>query len=206
MKPVAEYIRKPHFRKGAWIEGRKLEIYQDDDPINPRDPTWQDNFGHMVCFHGRYDLGDETYLKSEDFRGWDEIRQYLAQCEKALVILPLYLYDHSGITMSVGSSNFRAIDSMGWDWGQVGFIYCTIKDVMDCFMLKKLEEITPEIIEKAKGNLIAEVEEYDKYLIGDVYGFVLYENGEEIDSCWGFYGGIDQILEETGMKDADEID
>jgi hypothetical protein len=23
--------------------------------------------------------------------------------------------------------------------------------------------------------------------------------------CWGFYGGIEQILEETGMEKADEI-
>lgn len=143
-------------------------------------------------------------LKSEDFASWDEVRQYLAQVEGASIILPLYLIDHSGLSMRTYS--FSDCDPGCWDSGQVGFIYCTLKDIKDCFMLKDAEEITPEILETSRKNLEAEVEEYDKYLTGEVYGYILFENGEEIDSCWGFYGGIEQILEETGMENADEID
>jgi len=35
----------------------KLEIEQDSSPESPR--TW-DNLGTMVCFHKRYDLGDDN--------------------------------------------------------------------------------------------------------------------------------------------------
>ena len=34
-----------------------LQIMLDDEPMNPR--TDWDNFGHMVCWHRRYNLGDE---------------------------------------------------------------------------------------------------------------------------------------------------
>jgi hypothetical protein len=57
--------------------------------------------------------------------------------------------------------------------------------------------------------LLEEVEVYDQYLSGDVYGFVLKElqtcptcndvNEEVIDSCWGFYGGD---FKANGMFDA----
>ena len=41
--------------------------------------------------------------------------------------------------------------------------------------------------EKVRKYLQAEVEGYDQYLTGDVYGFIL-EGGGQDDSCWGFYG------------------
>ena len=43
-----------------------------------------------------------------------------------------------------------------------------------------------------------QVEEYDHYLTGEVYGFTLYENGEETDSCWGYYG---DDLTQNGILD-----
>jgi len=36
--------------------------------------------------------------------------------------------------------------------------------------------------------LLAELNEYDQYLQGDVWGYIVTENGEETDSCWGFFG------------------
>ncbi len=33
-----------------------------------------------------------------------------------------------------------------------------------------------------------EVEVYDQYLRGDVWGFEVIEDGEVKDSCWGFFG------------------
>lgn len=37
------------------IENEELRIFQDEEPESPR--KW-DNFGHMVCWHRRYELGD----------------------------------------------------------------------------------------------------------------------------------------------------
>jgi len=41
-----------------------------------------------------------------------------------------------------------------------------------------------------------EVETYDQFLTGDVYGFQVVDSDDEvIDSCWGFYS-------DEGVKDA----
>lgn len=196
---IGKYIREPHFEKGKWIEGRELRIYLDDDPINPRDGDWQDNFGHMVCFHRDYILGDKHNLKQSEFSSWDDVEEYLIKEEDAVIILPLYLYDHSGITIQTSPFSDR------WDSMQVGFIYCSNNDIKECFLKKDSDEITSKILKQAENNLLCEVKEYDEYLRGEVYGFILYEDNEEVDSCWGFYGGIDRILEETGMRENEEV-
>ena len=44
----------------------KLKIEYDDMPLNPR--TDNDNFGTMVCWHRRYDLGDKhSFSEPKDF-------------------------------------------------------------------------------------------------------------------------------------------
>jgi hypothetical protein len=93
-----------------------------------------------------------------------------------VVILPLYLYDHSGITMNTAGF------SCPWDSGQVGWIYTTYDDVR--------KEYGSLDVVKAENLLKSEVESYDCYLTGQCYGFKLYENDNEIDSCWGFLGSI----------------
>ena len=161
-----------------------LEIEQDSSPESPR--TW-DNFGKMICFHRRYDLGDKHDYNSDNYNGWDELREQIEQDYNVGVILPLYLYDHSGITMS--TSPF----SCNWDSGQVGWIFCT-KEEMDSNWIKLSGQ---DKIERSEVLLKGEVETYDQYLTGDVYGYKIYEvstcdHGHEhkelVDSCWGFYG------------------
>ena len=114
--------------------------------------------------------------------------------------MPLWLYDHSGITMSCGARTGQYADR--WDSGQVGWII-TLK--------KKFMEENPLVTEenwrqKAFDIMEEEVKVYDQYLTGDVYGFTLYsadpEDDEpdwsEEDSCWGFFGT--DILE-NGIED-----
>lgn len=104
---------------------------------------------------------------------------------KGFVLLPLYLYDHGGITMSI--SPF----SCPWDSGQVGWIYCTSDAIR-----KNFGCLSEENVEKAEELLETEVKTYDHYLRGDCYGFRLYEDGEEADSCWGFLGDLDDCRED----------
>lgn len=95
-------------------------------------------------------------------------------------MLPLYLYDHSGITMS--TSPF----SCPWDSGQVGFIYATRRAVLKEWNKKRM---SPTLNEQATQVLLAEVKEYNQYLTGDVWGYIIEDDaGEQLDSCWGFYG------------------
>jgi hypothetical protein len=172
-----------------------LKIYQDETEEGPR--GW-DNLGKMVCFHPDYILGDKHELKKDRFDGWNEIEKYLVKEEKAIAILPLYLYDHSGITMNTTGFNCQ------WDSMRVGFIYTTKERVEKmCGKAKKYYK-TKWLEEQLNG----EIKTYDQYITGDVYGFVIEkketcdkckhtENIQE-DSCWGFYGSS---IKENGMMD-----
>ena len=61
-----------------------------------------------------------------------------------------------------------------------------------------------ETVEKAEKLLNAEIECYDLYMRGECYGFRLYEDGEETDSCWGFLGDVDELNEEIASHLPDE--
>lgn len=182
--------------QGKFVERRILKIYMDDDPVNPR-KEW-DNFGHMVCFHRQYDLGDEDKhgIDAEYHSSWNEMGKYLIKKCGAAVILPLYLYDHSGITMRTHCFHD------GWDSGQVGFIYATRKDILENWPATIPKKLTKDLIEKAYNLLRTEVQEYDDYLTGNVYGYILEENGDEICSCWGYFGddAIARIKSELHMN------
>ena len=160
----------------------KVTIKQDNSPSNPRKEF--DQLGVMVCFHGRYDLGDKHSYYSDEYNGWEELKKAIISKENAVAILPLYLYDHSGITMNTKGFNCR------WDSGQVGWIYMTKKNAIDNWGKRNL---TLNIVQKAVQCLEAEVKEYDQYLQGDIYGFIHkdLDTKEEKDSCWGFYGNED---------------
>jgi hypothetical protein len=155
-------------------KGYDVEIVQSINHDSPRE--W-DNIGRMVCFHGRYDLGDKTLLRSSYFDGWDALEAHLEKT--AAVILPLYLYDHGGITMN--TTGF----SCPWDSGQVGFIYADRTKVCEEFGWKRL---SPQRRERIAEMLRGEVKTYDQYLTGDVWGYVITKDGEDVDSCYGFYG------------------
>jgi hypothetical protein len=169
--------------------GNILQIVPDDDPQNPR--SEYDNFGSMVCFHRRYSLGDKTTLRSGDFNSWSDLKNHLVRREKAVLILPIFMYDHSGITISTSQTGQYADR---WDSGQIGFIYATKEKIRKEFLIKR---VTKKTLKNAEKILLSEVEIYDQYLTGNVYGyFVKDKAGEIIDSCFGFYGDMDYIKEE----------
>jgi hypothetical protein len=178
------------FREGENV----LEIYQDEVAMDPRE--W-DNVGTMVCWHNRYNLGDK-----HEFNNPEEFRTYFSKKKnKVLCVLPLYLYDHSGITMST------APFSCPWDSGQVGWIYTTREQINKLGI--KLPRKRETWKQKLQEYLEAEVEVYDQYLTGDVYMFLKYtlETCEHCgtvlhadeDSGGTFYGSK---WEENGLFDA----
>ena len=157
--------------------------YYDEGYDSPRE--W-DNLGTMVCFHNRYDLGDKHDYKFNDYNSWDEMEKDVIKRENVGVILPLYLYDHSGITMNTTGFTCQ------WDSFQVGFIFISKQKMLQEYGGKI---VTQKLKDRVTEYLKGEVETYDQYLRGDVYGFRVFkvENGEEeeIDSCWGYYGEED---------------
>ena len=170
-------------------ENVRFSIFQD---VNALDPL--DDFDHeerMVCFHRRYRLGDDHNYRQDDYSSWAELKRAILRDNKGAVILPLYLYDHSGITISTTSFNDR------WDSGQVGFIYLTKEG-----MKKYYGESMPRYWRKrADEILLGAVKTYDDYLTGNVYGFKIERKvegeWEKEDSCWGFIGDI----ETSGIMD-----
>lgn len=151
--------------------GYKIEIDQDSDYPNIREEY--DNLGTMVCFHSRYNLGDEdTGISKEELIKIANSSEYLS--------LPLYLYDHSGITMN--TTGF----SCGWDSGKVGYIFVSKVEIREKYNCKN---VTKKLKETVLSVLRAEVALYDDYLTGNVFCYdIKDENDESIDSCCGFYG------------------
>ncbi len=142
----------------------KIIIERDDYGYNPREDS---DLSHMICFSRRYNLGD-----SNPYRDWEngmydslqQVKHHLTKYENAAVILPLYLYDHSGIT--INTTGFHC----SWDSYQVGFIYITDKDLKESFANDK---------DKAKEFLINEVKNYDEYIRGNSFIISI----EEINRC-----------------------
>ena len=118
---------------------------------------------------------------------WDELEKEIYKNENPAVCLPLYLYDHSGISMSTGQF------SCPWDSGQVGFIFISKEKALKEYGGKR---VTKKLREKVKTYLQGEVETYDSYLTGECYGYQIFDkNGEEIDACWGYLGDIKYCIE-----------
>jgi len=155
-------------------KGHEINIVNDLHAGSPR--GW-DNLGTMICFHKRYSLGDDNHdYNYEDYSSWDELKRAILKKEDIAVILPIYMYDHSGITIATTPFACR------WDSGQIGFIFVSKEKVREEYGVKR---ITKQILKRVSDYLISEVATYDEYIQGDVYGFVIDEDG---DSCYGFYG------------------
>lgn len=162
-----------------------LKVIQDSDVESPR--NW-DNLSKMIFFGKHKDLGDrhseslETPFDSrQDFM--ERGAATLAKQMGAAVCLPVHLYDHSMIGIS---TSYTYPYNCPWDSGTCGFVVVTKEAIRKEYGKKR---VTKELIEKATAIAKGEVETLNQYISGDIWGFSLEDKeGEEIDSCWGFYG------------------
>lgn len=165
----------------------KVVIVRDTLPPNPREDT---NIGTMVCWHRRRILGDKQGRDHrqviEDLLGLSSEAPYKADhhllnmLEAKFVWLPVFAYEHSGITLN--TSGF----SCPWDSGQVGIIYASREKIAEFFKSKIL---TRQRREKIKKILRLEVDLYNKWINGDAWGFEIKDEHDNIiDSCYGFIG------------------
>jgi len=186
-------------------EGYTIKAIVDEIPQNPR--TEWDNLGTMACWHRRYTLGDKHSYKHPEnlyldlknanqdsagylFKNNQELMDAFYGL-KDIICLPLYLFDHSGITMK--TTPF----SCPWDSGWVGLIYITKAKIREEYGWKV---ITKERADKIREHLTAEVKTYDQYLTGEVYVYEVFnKDGKEIDSCGGYYG---DDFDENGLLEA----
>lgn len=173
-------------------KNHKIEVHTDDSPESPR--HW-DNLGTMVCFHKRHLLGDKHDFNSSDFNGWEDFKRHLQENHDAAIILPLYLYDHSGLSISTRPF------SCPWDSGQVGFIFSTSKRIR-----AEYGESNPRTNTYAYDVLESEVLTYNDYLSGNVFGYVIKDADDNtVDSCWGFYPNHDETGYGYMVEQAKEV-
>lgn len=155
-----------------------ITIERDPDPINPRRDY--DLFGTFAAFHRRYDLGDKEHgLTVEDCQRIGASEDYIS--------LPVYLYDHSGLAVS--TSPFGC----SWDSGQLGLIFISREQIRKEYGVSR---ISKKLERKVINILQNEIDIYNQYLQGDVWGYTIEKDSEEKDSSWGFFGA-DYCLEQA---------
>lgn len=160
--------------------GVPVRIIHQDDDCSYADPRQNTNVGTFVHWHRRYELGDREIDSQENEAmrrgGVKLLSRYLTLARGATIVIPVGLLDHSGLTIYAGGGPHWS-DSAGWDSGTVGVIYDTPES----------REETGVPLDKIEEALRSEIEEYDKYLRGEIYGFVVGDDDLE-DSCGGHLG------------------
>jgi DNA-directed RNA polymerase specialized sigma subunit len=142
----------------------------ENDVCHPRHDC--DNLGTITAEHRDYNLADEHAMSVE------ELDEALQAEPDEYISLPVYLYDHSGLSMS--TTPF----SCPWDSGQVGIIYVTRAEVAEQYRGHDLPSD-----EQIKEYLADEINTYSQWLEGEVYSFqILDKDGEEVDACSGYIG------------------
>jgi hypothetical protein len=127
------------------------------------------------------------------------LREWFSSKE-AIAAMPLFVYEHSGLSISGGrlvmleddeiasghtsSSGRFALDSAGWDTSFVGFMIASEASIERlCGSARKYRD--PAWLAEAFKS---EIEEYDRFLRGEVLGYIVAEGSTFEDSCWGFVG------------------
>jgi len=185
--------------------GFSLAIYSDPDPLNPR--TDYDNLATFATWHRNARIG-ERQIEGMNLKAM--VKMLKEEGEEVLAILPIWLYDHSGMTIRSQKSGRPGYPfTCQWDSGQVGWAYVTREkaEKMGCtpgatYIDHETKEEKTYDRDYYEEQIIGEVETLDQVMTGQVYGFVVYDrHNEDVDSCWGFIGD-DDYCEKEGMSSA----
>ena len=149
------------------VENISVEIICDDFADSPR--SW-DNTTKFIMFHKRYDLPNEAGIRHEDYASWEEMEDAL--CREYKWVQPVYMYDHGGLAFYHGNVAL-SINQFGcpFDSGQVGFIVSNEGNAREAYL-----------------NTTQELKVFEHYINGEVYLVRVFEDTEEVDACYGYYG------------------
>lgn len=137
-----------------------------DDDAHPESPRWGAEMGTMVCRDDRYTLGDTGPVVEavrrmlEDYGIFATMRHLKAEFGTT-VVLPLYLYDHTGISISAGPNHLDSespLEQRGWDSRMVGILFDTAERRGDWAETIEVTDV-----------LLGEVSDYDLFLRGENY-------------------------------------
>ncbi|CCO44219.1 hypothetical protein VIBNISOn1_1050045 [Vibrio nigripulchritudo SOn1] len=181
----------------------KIDYLEDGSLFDPRESC---NNSVFAFEHRRYVLGDrsgterlhetlsecldshaitlhhEHCNESQVFQISKMMELLPRDLEHQLITVPVYLYDHGGITISA------APHSCGWDSGCLGWAFTTPEMLAE--MGHSFADFSNEQDrEQVKAWILAEIETYDHYLTGQVFEFsICNDNGDYLSSSMGYLG------------------
>lgn len=170
-------------------ESTRVKILVDPNPESP--------------FENGEPVGDIAYMSSSrltlgsekaDQDRLDEIS--LGIRNGSLIGMPVYAYVHGVVSIACGTrlddGTYVSPFNCQWDSGQSGFVYVDKETAIMEFGNKIM---TAVVKEKTLKYLASEVNEFDQYLQGQVYGLAVesLEDGEWTEDkdelrVWGIYG------------------
>lgn len=114
----------------------------------------------FVLFHRRYDLKNDLGYNQRDFESWEEVKAQLIK-DGAVVVVPVYAYDHSCFVLS------HQVEPFWWHWQwdsmRVGWAFILRQDVKAIKGWKKITaQRKAELISIIHGN----IQGYSNYLNG----------------------------------------
>jgi hypothetical protein len=171
-------------------KGYEIKIYPDDNSENPRE--W-DNLGTIYYQNDQYILGEKVIKDEFDVsncNNWNDIEKLLIKELNPAVIIPLKIYDHSGVSISTAIHSYPFNDY--WDSSFIGFILVTKEQVRKEYNVKK---ISKKLKEQVTRILEQEIKTFDQFMNGEIYGYVIEPEETEkqlkpeitMNSCWGYY-------------------
>lgn len=150
------------------LDDWKIEIWHDDCADSPRE--W-DNLGEFCIYSNRNFQNESEFNPDDDDFSFKSLKN-------EYVMLPVSVYDHSGVSIYIGAPCDR------WDSCCIGYYICSKDKIRSEYGVKR---ITKKLVEKVKRRMESEVETFNAWVNGYVYGFTLVHNGEEEDSMGGFF-------------------
>ena len=180
-------------------KGLTIKIFQDISHQNSPD-DWEDSNLFLVHYHRDFEITrDEIITKDEvgailtgDYERFDNGSGYFKNnckvIEKKYHTFGVDAYIHSGVSLSL-TGGFGGRLSQGherFDVSSVGLILVSKKETKN---KKKARELAKGLIESWNDNLS-----------GNIYGYVIEnKTGNNLGSCWGFYGDYNKsgIIEEA---------
>jgi len=183
MKP--EPLELPYGLDTTEYRGYTIEVEYDPFPENPRNEEC--NLFTFVFYTHKLrgdDTSGHTVPDPHDYSGPEELKAAIAAEFDAKIVAPIYCYEHGLIALKTSAF------SCPWDSGLAGFAVLT-KEKCQSELLGPhgKKRFTPALQALAFRRLQGELENYESYVNGSVYGYrILDSDGSEADSCWGFYG------------------
>lgn len=174
----------------------RIEISTGETYENPRTEEVFEPKGEMVCWHKQINIGDETHI------GWKSKEKYDYAKEQELkfkkkdigIAVPLYLYDHSGMTISTTPFSCK------FDSGQVGIFFLTKETIISMW-----EDYNEETKKLALKYIEEEVKVYDLYLRGEAYSFECFYKEELEDSIYDTMMEYDEFIKDYLPNNVPEI-